>query len=308
LIAIKVICDPCAQGGIGFANGTTRLHRRGSQAMAFETILINVDSEQSLSRILHVSQTIPALHASQIVGLAVLPPSSALAGHPGAVGQDARRNWAWEEAARAHRTFDLMTAGKPFHSKWQLDDLDDRDEVDALIAQVRQADLIVTSNQQVDEHGGSSFHTAERLVVESGRPVLLVPRPSLQDSCGRRVLIAWNGSREATRAVFDALPLFQSARHVKVLQVHTGERSAPTGLSGTDMCCMLDRHGVRATAETLALPRATAGAALLSATKAENADLLVMGGYGHWRLRELVLGDATHHVLRNMTVPVLMSH
>lgn len=144
--------------------------------------------------------------------------------------------------------------------------------------------------------------------MEAGRPVILVPRNWNQADCGRRILIAWNGSREAVRAVFDALPLFKAAYHIKVLQVGTSDQTRITRLELGDVCTMLARHGIRATADTLSLPRATAGPALISAAKAENADLLVMGAYGHWRFRELVLGGATRHVLRNTNVPVLMSH
>lgn len=280
--------------------------------MAFETILINAESEQSLPRLLDVAESIAVRHLALVVGLAVLPPSVSLpAGVPGTpdvVTYDGRRTSARTDAERSHRVFERMTAGKAFTSQWRVDEADGRNAVDALIAQSRLADMIVSSNVGEDNSGGRPFHTAERLVVETGRPVMLVPKSDVPASCGRRVLVAWNGSRESARAVFDALPLLQTAQHVKVLQVGTSERAPVSSLSESDVRSMLSHHGVRATCEALDLPRATAGAALLSAVKAENADLLVMGGYGHWRFRELVLGGATHHVLRHMTVPVLMSH
>ena len=279
--------------------------------MAFGTILINAESEQSLPRLLGVAEIIAARHLALVVGLAVLPPSGMPAGVPGApdvVTYDGRQKTARADAGRLHRMFERMTAGKAFASEWRLDEAVGRNAVDALIAQSRRADLIVTSNVGEDNFGGRPFHIAERLIVETGRPVMLVPKSDVPASCGRRVLVAWNGSRESARAVFDALPLLQTAQHVKLLQVDTSEPAPVSGLSEVEVRNMLAHHGVRATSEALDLPRGTAATALISAVKAENADLLVMGGYGHWRFRELVLGGATHHVLRHMTVPVLMSH
>lgn len=280
--------------------------------MTIETILINADCEASLPRLLDVARSIASRYHAHIVGLSLLPPSvTRPAGTPGAPDTakiDAHRAHSRSEADRTHRLFDRLTATDTDPRTWTLDEGDGRSEIDALIGHARLADLIVASNVDGDERALCPFLAAERLVVESGRPTILVPKGTTQTQCGRRILVAWNGSREATRAIFDALPLLQAAQHVKVLQVGTGNQPRFAGLSGTDVCGMLHRHRVRATAQSLSLPRATAGAALLSAIKAENADLLVMGAYGHWRFRELVLGGATRHVMRHMTVPVLMAH
>lgn len=277
--------------------------------MAFKVILINAEDEPSLPGLLAVAQPIAARYHSQVVGLSILPSSLTLpSGVPGthdAIKFDSHRNSACAEAERAQQVFTRWVSEKQLSGAWRLDDDDGRDRIDALVARCRLVDLVVCSTA---ERGQRPFHTAERLVVEAGRPVILVPRASQPAECSRRVLIAWNGSREAVRAVFDALPLLQAARHVKVLQVSTSDRARIAGLDTADVCSMLYRHGVRAASESLSLPRGTAGAALLSAARAENADLLVMGGYGHWRFRELVLGGATHHVLRHTSIPVLMSH
>jgi nucleotide-binding universal stress UspA family protein len=284
----------------------------GSHPMAFETLLINADSEANVPRLLAVAQFIAARQHTRLVALYVLPPSLTLpAGTPGApdtVKLQEHRTRARAEAERARRLFERTTAETTDRCTWQLDEGDGRNEIDSLVAHGRLADLIVSSNVQAGGLGSSQYHSAERLIVEAGRPVVLVPKEPMHASCGNRVLVAWNGSREAARALFDALPLLQAAQQVKVLQVGTSDGMGFTGLSGPVVCAMLSRHGVRATSETLSLPRATAGAALLSAVKAENADLLVMGGYGHWRFRELILGGATRHVLRHMSVAVLMSH
>jgi len=121
------------------------------------------------------------------------------------------------------------------------------------------------------------------------------------------VLVAWNGSREATRAVHDALPLLRRAEKVTVLSIDPDEDAEPR-LPGADVSLHLARHGVTAQAATIAGTDVAVGDLLLSYAADHDIDLIVMGAYGHTRLREVVLGGATRTLLRHMTVPVLMSH
>lgn len=119
-------------------------------------------------------------------------------------------------------------------------------------------------------------------------------------------MLAWNGSREARRALWDAMPLLQSADKVIVFGVDSGDgRHVP----GADVSTHLARHGIKVEAEhTVASSNISDADLLLSAISDHGVDLLVMGAYGHHRLRELLLGGATRAVLSQMTVPVLMSH
>ena len=280
--------------------------------MAFETILINAGSEHCLPGLLDVAAAIATRHHSHVLGLSNLfsayRRSGSTSDTPAVDALERHRNAVRTEASRMRRLFERTFAGKAFTSEWRHEDADDLDNFDALVGLGRLADLIVTSNDDSTPLDAHPSHAAERLIVEAGRPVILVPNDNSQSSCGHRVLVAWNGSREATRSVFDAMPLLQTAQHVKVIQIGANETDPVSGLGGAALCGVLSRHGIRAQSEELALPRATAGAALLSAVKAENADLLVMGSYGHWRFREFIPGGATRHVLQHMTVPVFMSH
>jgi nucleotide-binding universal stress UspA family protein len=126
---------------------------------------------------------------------------------------------------------------------------------------------------------------------------------------GETALVAWNGRREAARAVFDALPILQLAKSVKVVQVNPQSEREPTqDIPAVDVCAALARHGVKCEATAQVKPRAGVGETLLGLTRDYGADLLVMGCYGHTRMREFVFGGASRHVLANMSVPVLMSH
>jgi nucleotide-binding universal stress UspA family protein len=121
------------------------------------------------------------------------------------------------------------------------------------------------------------------------------------------VLVAWNGSREATRAVHDALPLLRRAEQVTVLSIDP-DPAAERRLPGAHVSRHLTRHGVTVQSPTITGADGAVGDLLLSYVADHDIDLIVMGAYGHTRLREVVLGGATRTLLRHMTVPVLMSH
>jgi nucleotide-binding universal stress UspA family protein len=151
----------------------------------------------------------------------------------------------------------------------------------------------------------------EELVIEgtlfdSGRPVLVVPYIQKAALKLDRVLVCWNGSRNAARAVGDAMPFLHRAKAVEVLIV-TGEGGTGDEIPGADIGEHLARHGLKIDVERVA-SRGEVSDMILSHAADAGADLLVMGGYGHSRLREFILGGVTRGILRTMTVPVLMAH
>jgi nucleotide-binding universal stress UspA family protein len=123
------------------------------------------------------------------------------------------------------------------------------------------------------------------------------------------VVVAWDASREAARAVSDALPILEKASSVTVVTVNPRERDYGHGdVPGADIAVYLARHGVKVDVQRIDARDIDVGNMLLSHVANDSADLLVMGAYGHSRLREVVLGGATRTILGEMTVPVLMSH
>lgn len=177
------------------------------------------------------------------------------------------------------------------------------DAVEATTAVAAYSDLVIVAQPDPD-HPAQDDGVAEGLLMASGRPVLMMPYVGAPDNIGKRVMVAWNGTREGTRAVHDALPILQQADDVIVYEVNPKEGA----FSGTDLCDHLKRHGVNAMAKHTIAHDLGVGDVLLSAISDNGIDLLVMGGYGHSRLRELALGGATRHVMHAMTCPVLMSH
>lgn len=148
---------------------------------------------------------------------------------------------------------------------------------------------------------------AEALIFESGRPVLMLPREPRKAFALNTATVAWDFSRPAARAVGDALPLLTRAKRVHIVTI-TNEKRIDTTRSGPELAKHLARHGVDVILETVDAAGRSIGAALEAATRAHDSDLLVMGAYGHSRLREFVLGGATRSMTTHPPLPVLLSH
>jgi nucleotide-binding universal stress UspA family protein len=146
----------------------------------------------------------------------------------------------------------------------------------------------------------------EDVVLSSGHPTLVVPYAGRFETLGERhILVAWNGSREAVRAVHDALPFLREARSVTVVAADLDE----DGRKSLDLMAEhLARHEISTDLEPTTAADISVGDLLLSRTADLGSDLIVMGAYGHSRAREWILGGVTQHLLEQMTVPVLMSH
>lgn len=208
-------------------------------------------------------------------------------------------------AALAAFTAQAGNPGMPAHEARLVDD----EASGGLALQARVADLLVLS--QPDEHG----ELVAQVLPHAGRPVLVLPAAAPAPLLPARILVAWDGSREAARALASALPLLRHAQMVDLVVCET-EGTARVGrdVHLADPLPWLARHGVPASlrSHTLAgggrFNRDLVGAALLSVATDGGYDLMVMGAYAHSRLRETLLGGVTRTVLAQMTLPVLLEH
>jgi nucleotide-binding universal stress UspA family protein len=148
---------------------------------------------------------------------------------------------------------------------------------------------------------------AEATLFESGRPMIVVPYIQKAPLKLDTVMLCWDGSRQAARAVGDALPLLAKAGRVEIVII-TNERGKKDEIEGADIGQHLARHGLKVDVHRISGGGIDVADALLSHAADSGTDFMVMGGYGHSRLREFVLGGVTHSILKSMTVPVLMSH
>ena len=173
----------------------------------------------------------------------------------------------------------------------------------------RYNDLVIMGQPDPDDTGPAGRHLPEAVLLGAGRPVLVVPYIGLARPPGRKILVAWDAGREAGRALREALPMLARAEEVTVLTIEA--KTGPNGHGeepGADIAHYLARHGCQVTVEAIRDSSIGVGDTLLSHIGDRDFDLLVMGAYGHSRLRELALGGVTQHLLAHMTIPVLASH
>lgn len=208
----------------------------------------------------------------------------------------------------ARRALACFTANAARHGVLSSEErLTDDNLSDSLALQSRYCDLLVVGQADASDLASDGVVLPQQLILRSPRPVLVVPSEGAVDRVGERMLLAWDGGMAASRAIEAALPLLRRAARVTLAVFNPSQVYGAHGeLPGADMARYLARHGVgpdvvvRDTA-------AAVGDALLSLAREIDADLLVMGCYGHTRLRELLIGGVTRDILNKMTLPVLMA-
>jgi nucleotide-binding universal stress UspA family protein len=280
--------------------------------MSYKTVLLHLNNEKRAYQLISAALKIAEPLSAHVTGLFVLPhipytsklfPNVATAtaqSHLEAYGKIGER--IGEEFRRAAK--DL-----PSGADWRLFRAKHGNYVDAVLAHARSADLIIASQKESDWDYADAFDIPDWLAIEGGRPVLVIPKTGTLETIGERVLIAWNNSREAARATFDAMPLLIRAKEVHIVCVEEANNSQTSDVSPAGAICeTLGRQGIQANDVHIRLTdRSDAGEHLLAYAKKNNCDLLVMGCYGRSRLREFVLGGASRLALHRATIPVLMS-
>jgi nucleotide-binding universal stress UspA family protein len=204
--------------------------------------------------------------------------------------------------------FAEATRNQPFVAEWRAVKVPHVDLAAVVMDHGRAADLIVAGQTDPDWDLSPLMDFPERLALESGRPVLVVPYVGRYPEIGRNVVIAWKSGRESARAVFDALPILKAAEKVHILEVKQHADAGDTLAPDTTIAASLGRHGIKPTVRSSIGTDISVGDEILSRLADIGADLLVMGAYGHSRMRELVFGGTTRHIARHMTVPTLFSH
>ena len=175
-----------------------------------------------------------------------------------------------------------------------------------LINEALHADLVILGQPDPKDAWSLNDGMVDEIIMSAGRPCLLVPHHFSGDDFGKSPLIAWDRSREASRAVHDALPLLKQAGQATILLVEPEEVDGP--FSDFPIADHLARHDIKVEVEVVRGPLKNTGGTILTYAESCNHDLLVMGAYGHSRWREIVLGGVTRTILKEMKAPVLMSH
>ena len=275
--------------------------------MSIGTLLAIVHNEADAPKLLDFALPFAARHGSHLIGLhaEALPVvlATPMEG-PYLTLADELETQAKERHQRLRDMFESRTKRESLSAEWRGFDSVSGDSAISGIDSARSSDLVLVV--QNDPNGVTSSADVEALLFHSGRPVLFVPHAhSGKGEPFRKAIIAWNGSREAARAAFDALPLLKEAGQVDILTIDAPENG---GHNGSAIARTLARHGLDVTVIARHTDKQRSELDVLASAIVESgADFLVMGAFGRSRLAEFVFGGMTRSVLQSMTVPTLMA-
>lgn len=270
--------------------------------MAFKEILLHVDDSAQCEGRLDLAIKIARQHGACLTGLYVIT-------HPHYAPQS-------EAAKRKAREFGALFEQKTqqagVDSVWQSIDwhVSGVSLSEVVCLHAFYSDLIIIGQPEPGPSASASVSDfAERLVLGSGRPILVLPPAAKLDRFGERVVIAWRAGRESARAAHDAIPFLARADQVRLITV-TGESDANGDSAGScaRMCAHLKRHEIAADSRVVQVSAIAVGDLLLNAVNEEGSDLLVLGAYDPASRNVPAIGEVSRHLLRHASVPLFMSH
>lgn len=275
--------------------------------MTYKTILVHLADDEGHMTRLRLALELASRFEAHLVALYIANPISmpaAIAGRGASLAyiSEATRV-AREKAAAIEEEISGPCEREGLSWEWQTEE---GDHLDILADHAHVADLAIVSHSRAELiEDKVMFHVPEHLPLVVGCPVIILPDSGEAVHIGKDVMVAWKGTREALRAVRDALPFLKLAKKVTLLNACPPEHPVPPG---DRAAAFLARHGVKAKVYTDVERDHHIGEVILSHARDMEVDLIVMGGYGHSRLREMVLGGVSRYVLNHTAVPVLMSH
>jgi nucleotide-binding universal stress UspA family protein len=278
--------------------------------MAYKDLLVHVDDTRACAGRIKAAVELAVAHEAHLTGIYVIgepPPSSLVSGYMPPDTLIMLQQRARERAEAALTRFADLAKRSQISFESQIDRVLYTAMADAIATNVRYADLAILG-QADPEEGEAPSSLPEEVTLSSGRPSLVIPYIGPAATLGQRVSVAWNASPEAARALNDALPILERAQAVDVVMVNSNDEPAHGEQPGADIALHLARHGIKVEVQRIETRDLDPANAILSHVADRGSDLLVMGAYGHSRLRELVLGGVTRTILREMTVPVLIAH
>jgi len=279
--------------------------------MGYKTILVHLDAGARRSERMELAFALADKHDAHLVGLFALSAMHI----PSYIRVDASQLLAAEQArqraeAAGKAEMQFRSAAARYGGAKSECRVSHEDALDAVRLNARYSDLVIVGQHEPDAERDTGVATGfvDELVLSCGRPILVVPYAGRFGGAFKRALVAWNASSEASRAMSDALPLLARTERVNVVVFDAGSTGKHGEEPGADAALYLARHGVKASVSTYGSPGVDIGSQILTRASDLTVDLIVMGAYGHSRMRQLVLGGATRTLLESMTVPVLMAH
>ena len=279
--------------------------------MGYKTILAVLDTPKNAQQITDFSISLAEQFQSHVIGLhaeaLATVPLVAPMEIPDPSTVQALQDMAHAETLDVEKIFRERAQRNGTSHEWRSFLSSAGFSASSLVDSARNVDLVIAA-QGENTVLSESRPELENFLFESGRPVLLVPYILKEPKPIKRVLVAWNGSREAARATFDALPFLKAAEAVEVFSVDPAEtRTQSSAMAGAEIAATLARHGVNVTVVRQESDQLPASAAIENRLSDSSIDLLVMGAYGHKRWWEMLFGGVTRTVLESMTALTLLS-
>jgi len=280
--------------------------------MAYQTLVADLSCEDVLADTLAVSLMLAEQHGSHLTGLHVMSPLDIYVSLEVPIPAEVTRQMAEKRRVlndRLQQLFEEKTANQNFVAEWRCVDPGIVSISDVITEYGNTSDLLIMSQFDGDKPGVARSDLPAHVLNRSGRPVLIVPRGYKPQSVGKRVFVAWDGRRESTRALFGALPLLRRADSVRLHRINPPDHDRHQVLGITEeLANTLSRHGVSVEVSHSDARTNEIGEELLGYARDMDADVVVMGCYGHSAVRDLLLGSTTRYMLGSMHVPLLMSN
>lgn len=277
--------------------------------MAIKNILVHIDSSSSCEHRLDVAIQLAVQHEARLSGIYVIPDFPEPTYYEAQISVDIIAEID-KEALETAKFTQRKYVDKASKADFPLTvDIEKGNLISILDDYARFTDLLVLGQNYPEDPQIMSEALADNLVLEAGTPCLIVPHTSSRQFSAKRILVAWNASREAARTLKDAMPILSNADTVEVLLVNPPQHEADKdGIHGKKVSSFLIQHGIKPEIEVETDNKVKPGDAIIARASEIDADIIVMGAYGHSRLREIILGGVTRKLLRQMAVPVFISH
>lgn len=279
--------------------------------MSFKTIVAIIQSRDDAERVLDCALPLATRFQGHLIGVhaEALPVAyTSAVGFPDTEFLQATAEVNKERADALRMLFRNRMRGSGVSSEWRSLESFSGDSAHCGISSARCADLAIAA-QRNPHADATATADIDALLFESGRPVLIVPHAGpTHDGSYRRVIVAWNGSRESARAAFDALPLLMEAEHTEIFVIDPPEDvEQDAEASGAEIATALARHGVNVSVASETSSGRSVDHILQARIAGTGADLLVLGAYSHSWLRQLLFGGITRTVLQSMPIATFMS-
>lgn len=278
--------------------------------MTYQTLLAHMSSEESSEAVLRVGVLLAERYSAHLLGLHIkLPLDVYISEIPMPI--DVTRDYAErqrEKEMRLQTLFEETIRAQNFVSEWRSVEVMNS-PLEQLVEQGNTADLLIVSQTEGSKADYRFKRLPEHVIMASGRPVLVIPDAGAGDTLGERIMVAWDGRRESTRALFGAVPLLRRADSVRLHRINPphSDRHHVIGVTA-ELANTLARHGVALDVLHSDARSGEVADELMGYAGDMDADLMVMGCYGHSPVREFILGGTTRTILGDTRIPLLMSN